>query len=230
MPMFYGLDPTWILLLPAILLSLFAQTKVNSTYRRYARVASRAGMPACDMARRMLDMNGLQHISVQQVSGSLTDHYDPSNKVLRLSQSVYNSSSVAALGIAAHECGHALQDAEGYAPLRIRGALVPVANIGSRLSWVLILIGIFLSFGQLVTLGIIFFSAAVLFQLVTLPVEFNASRRAMATLEGASFLTAEELPMAKKVLGAAALTYVAAALTSLLQLLRLILLFGRRNR
>ena len=230
MPMFYGMDPTWILLLPAILLSLYAQTKVNSTYRRYARVAARAGMPAFEMARRMLDMNGLQHISVQQVGGSLTDHYDPRKKELRLSQSIYNSSSVAALGIAAHECGHALQDAEGYAPLRIRGALVPVANIGSRLSWVLILIGIFLSFGQLVTLGIIFFSAAVLFQLVTLPVEFNASRRAMATLEGASFLTAEELPMAKKVLGAAALTYVAAALTSLLQLLRLILLFGRRSR
>ena len=175
-------------------------------------------------------MNGLRHVSVEQVAGNLTDHYDPSKKVLRLSQSIYNSSSVAALGVAAHECGHALQDAEGYAPLRIRGALVPVANLGSSASWILILLGIFFSATNLITIGILLFGAVVLFQLVTLPVEFNASRRALATLEGASFLTEQEVPMARKVLNAAALTYVAAALTAILQLLRLILLFGRRER
>lgn len=230
MPMFYGMDPTWILLIPAILLSLYAQAKVNSTYKRYARVQSRRGIPAYRMAQEMLYMNGLGHIRVEQVAGSLTDHYDPSKKVLRLSQATYGSSSVAALGVAAHECGHALQDAEQYGPLRLRGALVPVANIGSSASWILILLGVFIGLGDLVSLGIVLFAAVVLFQLVTLPVEFNASSRALATLEGSGFLDAEEMPMAKKVLSAAALTYVAATLTALLQLLRLVLIFGGRDR
>lgn len=227
--MYYGIDPTWLILLPAILLSIYAQSKISSTYRRFSQVAARAGIPAWQVARRMLDQNGLQNIAIEQVAGSLTDHYDPSKKVLRLSQSIYNSSSVAALGVAAHECGHALQDAEAYAPLRIRGALVPVANIGSQASWFLILLGILFSFGKLITIGILLFSAVVIFQLVTLPVEFNASSRALATLEGSGYLSREETPMAKKVLSAAALTYVAAALTSILQLVRLVLLFGRRN-
>lgn len=229
MPFLY-FDPTWIILIPAIILALYAQAKINSTYNRYSKIPARTGLPASEMARRMLDMNGLRHVSVEQVAGNLTDHYDPSKKVLRLSQSIYNSSSVAALGVAAHECGHALQDAEGYAPLRIRSALVPVANLGSSASWILILLGIFFSATNLITIGILLFGAVVLFQLVTLPVEFNASRRALATLEGASFLTEQEVPMARKVLNAAALTYVAAALTAILQLLRLILLFGRRER
>ncbi|MDO4733077.1 MAG: zinc metallopeptidase [Bacillota bacterium] len=228
--MFYGMDPTWILLIPAILLSLYAQIKVKNTYNKFARVSTRAGIPAHHMVRQMLDMNGLQNVTVVPVGGKLTDHYDPKKKELRLSQENYNSSSVAALGVAAHECGHALQDAEGYAPLRIRSSLVPVANFGSNFSWILILAGVLFSFDKLISLGIIFFAAAVVFQLVTLPVEFNASSRAMAALEGASFLNSQELPQAKKVLNAAALTYVAAAFTAILQLLRLILLYGRRDK
>jgi len=225
----YYYDPTWLLLIPAIIMTLWAQAKVNATYRKYARVQARAGAPAYQMARQMLAMNGLNHVRVEQVAGNLTDHYDPRTKTLKLSQDIYGSSSVAALGIAAHECGHAIQDQEGYAPLKIRGALVPVANFSSGLSWVLILIGIILGFYNLIGLGIILFAAVVLFQLVTLPVEFNASRRALATLEGAGFLAADEVPQARKVLSAAALTYVAAALTAVLQLLRLVLLFGRRD-
>jgi len=225
----YYYDPTWLLLIPAILLTIWAQAKVHSTYRKYERVRSQAGAPAYQMARQMLAMNGLNDVRVEQVKGNLTDHYDPRTKTLRLSEAIYGSSSVAALGIAAHECGHAIQDQEGYGPLKIRGALVPVANFSSSLSWILILIGIVLGFYNLIGLGIILFAAVVLFQLVTLPVEFNASRRALATLEGAGFLTVDEVPQARKVLSAASLTYVAAALTAVLQLLRLVLLFGRRD-
>ncbi len=225
----YYYDPTWILLLPAIILALWAQAKVTSTYKKYARTPSRANLPAYQVARQMLAMNGLGDVSVQKVAGQLTDHYDPRSKTLRLSEGIYESASVAALGIAAHECGHAIQDREGYKPLKIRGALVPVANLGSGASWLLILLGVVMGLYNLIGLGIILFSAVVLFQLVTLPVELNASRRALAALEGAGFLYEDELPKARKVLSAAALTYVAAALTSVLQLLRLILLFGRRD-
>ncbi|MDO4581884.1 MAG: zinc metallopeptidase [Bacillota bacterium] len=222
-------DWTMILLLPAILLSAWAQYKVSSTYSKYGKVASKSGVTAAQMARTMLDYNGLSNISVEQVAGNLTDHYDPKKKVLRLSQTVYGSSSVAALGVAAHEAGHAMQDAESYIPLKVRGALVPLASFGSYASWVLIAIGLVMGAFNLLGIGILLFSLAVLFQLVTLPVEFNASRRAMAALEGGGYLDAGELTQTRKVLSAAAMTYVAAALTAVLQLLRLLLIFGRRN-
>jgi len=223
------LDYTMLLLLPGIIITAIAQSRINSTYHKYSKVPSSQGKQAWQVAREMLDSHGLQHVAVERVRGSLTDHYDPTRKVLRLSDSIYGSTSVAALGVAAHECGHALQDAEGYAPLKFRGALVPVANIGSKGSWILILLGIFLGMTNLVGIGILLFSAVVLFQLVTLPVEFNASNRALAVLGGVGYLSANEVPMAKKVLKAAALTYVAAALTSILQLLRLLLIFGNRR-
>lgn len=179
----------------------------------------------------ILQSNGINDVSVQRISGKLTDHYNPSTKVLNLSESVYGSTSVAAIGVAAHECGHAIQHARGYFPLSLRTALVPVANIGSQLSWVFIIVGAILSFNQtLITIGIIMFSAAVLFQLVTLPVEFNASARALEQLESNGILYRDEVSQTRKVLSAAALTYVAAAATAILQLLRLIILFGGRGR
>ena len=178
-----------------------------------------------------MQSNGINDVSVQRISGKLTDHYNPSTKVLNLSESVYGSTSVAAIGVAAHECGHAIQHARGYFPLSLRTALVPVANIGSQLSWVFIIVGAILSFNQtLITIGIIMFSAAVLFQLVTLPVEFNASARALEQLESNGILYRDEVSQTRKVLSAAALTYVAAAATAILQLLRLIILFGGRGR
>lgn len=190
-----------------------------------------SGMTGAQAARMILQSNGINDVSVQRISGKLTDHYNPSTKVLNLSESVYGSTSVAAIGVAAHECGHAIQHARGYFPLSLRTALVPVANIGSQLSWVFIIVGAILSFNQtLITIGIIMFSAAVLFQLVTLPVEFNASARALEQLESNGILYRDEVSQTRKVLSAAALTYVAAAATAILQLLRLIILFGGRGR
>ena len=220
----------WILLIIALVVSLAAQYKVSSTYRTYAKVRARSNMAACEVAREMLDFNGLTDVRIEQIRGDLTDHYDPRQKVLRLSESTYHSSSVAALGVAAHEVGHAFQDAEGYGPLRIRSLLAPVASIGSNFSFFLIILGIFMSSYNLVDIGILLFSFVVIFQLVTLPVEFNASTRALASLEGGGFLTAEETDQTAKVLKAAAYTYVAAALVGILQLLRLLLLFGNRRR
>ena len=222
-------DSTMLLLLPALILSLYAQAKVSSTYSKYAKVRAKSGIAACDMARQLLNYNGLSDVRVEQVSGNLTDHYDPRSRVLRLSQATYHSCSVAALGVAAHEAGPAMQHAEGYVPLKVRTALVPVASFGSYASWILILIGVFMSALGLIQIGIIFFSATVLFQLVTLPVEFNASSRALAALEGGGFLDSQETDLTAKVLKAAALTYVAAALTAMLQLLRLLLIFGNRR-
>ena len=190
-----------------------------------------SGMTGAQAARMILQSNGINDVSVQRISGKLTDHYNPSTKVLNLSESVYGSTSVAAIGVAAHECGHAIQHARGYFPLSLRTALVPVANIGSQLSWVFIIVGAILSFNQtLITIGIIMFSAAVLFQLVTLPVEFNASARALEQLESNGILYRDEVSQTRKVLSAAALTYVAAAATAILQLLRVIILFGGRGR
>ena len=190
-----------------------------------------SGMTGAQAAERILRANGIMDVSVQRVSGKLTDHYNPSTKVLNLSESVYGSSSVAAIGVAAHECGHAIQHSKGYVPLSLRTALVPVANIGSQLSWIFIILGVIFSFNQtLITVGIFMFSAAVLFQLVTLPVEFNASSRALRELESNGILYREEVAQTRKVLSAAALTYVAAAASAILQLLRLILLFGGRGR
>ena len=227
----YYFDPTYILIIIAAIISLIAQWRVNSAFSKYSRVASMSGMTGAQAARMILQSNGINDVSVQRISGKLTDHYNPSTKVLNLSESVYGSTSVAAIGVAAHECGHAIQHARGYFPLSLRTALVPVANIGSQLSWVFIIVGAILSFNQtLITIGIIMFSAAVLFQLVTLPVEFNASARALEQLESNGILYRDEVSQTRKVLSAAALTYVAAAATAILQLLRLIILCGGRGR
>lgn len=228
----YGFDWTYLMVLAGAILSLIASAKVNSTFQKYARVRSMSGMTGAQVARRILDRNGLSEIPVEHVSGNLSDHYDPSSRVLRLSDSTYNSPSVAAIGVAAHECGHAIQHKESYGPLKLRTAIVPAANIGSRLGMPIILLGLFFGGGGslLVNIGIWVFSLAVLFQIVTLPVEFNASSRALVMLEDYGILGQEEKRKAKSVLSAAAMTYVAAAAASILQLLRLVILFGgRRN-
>lgn len=229
---FYGYDWTYLLVLIGAILSLAASAKVNSTFNKYARVRSMCGMTAAQIARRILDRNGLSDIPVEQVRGNLSDHYDPARRVLRLSDSTYASPSVAAIGVAAHECGHALQHQQGYKPLIFRNAIVPAANIGSKMGIPLILLGLFFGAGGsfLVNLGIWVFSLAVLFQIVTLPVEFNASGRALAMLEDYGILGEQENRQAKRVLSAAAMTYVAAAATAILQLLRLVVLFGRNDR
>ena len=228
----YGMDPTMILVLIGVVITMWAQWRVNSAFSKYARIRSRSGMTGAEAAQRLLQSQGIYDVRVQRVSGSLTDHYDPRTKTVNLSDDVYSVSSVAAIGVAAHECGHAIQDNVGYVPLRIRGNLVPVANIGSRLSWPLILIGLLISGlgSPLVEIGIIMFSLAVLFQLVTLPVELNASARAVRLLDAEGILAGDEVSGTRKVLHAAALTYVAAAASSILQLLRLVILFGGRRR
>lgn len=207
-----------------------ASARVKSTFSIYSRVRSASGLTGAEAARRILHMAGITDVTVVPISGSLTDHYNPRNKQLALSQDVYDRTSVAAIGVAAHECGHAIQDAQNYVPLNLRSAIVPVANIGSTLSWPLFLAGLILSIRPLLTLGILLFSFAVLFQLVTLPVEFNASARALKMLESSGMLGTDEVKSAKKVLTAAALTYVAALASSILQLLRLIILAGGRDR
>lgn len=229
---YYYYDWTYLLVLIGAVLSIVASARVNSTFNKYARVRSMCGMSAAQIARKILDRNGLSNIPVEQVSGNLSDHYDPTSKVLRLSDSTYHSASVAAIGVAAHECGHALQHQEGYKPLIFRNTIVPAANFGSKAGIPLILIGLLFGIGGdfLIQLGIWVFSLAVLFQIVTLPVEFNASRRALIMLEDYGILGEQENRQAKKVLSAAAMTYVAAAAAAILQLLRLVLLFGRRSR
>jgi Zn-dependent membrane protease YugP len=220
-----------ILLVPAVILGIYAQIKVKSSFAKYSKVASSRGLTGADAARLVLDSAGLNNVGIEVAGGRLSDHYDPRTRVLTLSPDVGNSNSLAALGVAAHEAGHALQHAEGYAAFKVRSALVPVANIGSTLGMWLFIIGIFVaSSGShvLMNAGILLFSAAVLFTLVTLPVEFNASSRAMTLLTNKSILMGDELKGARKVLSAAALTYVAAALMAVLQLLRLILI-SRRN-
>lgn len=220
-------DPTWIILLPAIILSIWASANVKSTFGKYSRMYNRFGLTGADAARKILDMNGLYDVRIERISGELTDNYDPRTNVVHLSESTYSSQSVAAVGVAAHEVGHAIQHATGYSPIKVRNAIVPAVNVCNMLSMPIIILGIILSYNQtLVDLGIILFSATVLFQLITLPVEFNASSRALRTLEGQNILAPDEMQGASKVLRAAALTYVAAALSSLLSLLRLILIFG----
>jgi Zn-dependent membrane protease YugP len=230
----YYFDPTFIILIPAILLALYAQTKVQTTYSRYMRVRARSGFTGADAARELLRQNRVYDVKVEQVRGRLSDHYDPRSKTLRLSPDVYNSSSLAALGIAAHEVGHAFQHADEYAPLKLRNAIVPVANIGSTMAFPLLLLGLLLNSLNLVVIGIAAFSLAVLFQLITLPVEYNASNRAIAALESGGMIYREEVRPTRKVLSAAALTYVAATIMSVMQLLRLLLisglLGGRRRR
>ena len=227
----YGFDPTYWLIIVAAVLSLIAQWKVSSTFKKYSKVASMRGVTGAQAADMILRNNGITDVAIQRVSGSLTDHYNPAQKTLNLSETVYSSSSVAAIGVAAHECGHAIQHAKGYGPLSIRSKLVPVANIGSKLSWIFIMAGIFFGLNQLlINIGIILFSAAVLFQIVTLPVEFNASSRALDNIESIGILTSDETSQSRKVLSAAALTYVAAAASAILQLLRLVILYGGRRR
>ena len=228
---YYYYDPTYMLIVISALISLFAQFLVNSRFSKYSRVRSRSGMTGAQAAERILQSQGIYDVAIQRVSGKLTDHYDPRNKTLNLSDAVYASTSVAAVGVAAHECGHAIQHARGYAPLSFRSALVPVANIGSQLSWLFLILGIFFGGSHtLIMIGILMFSAAVLFQLVTLPVEFNASGRALKLLSETGILQKDEVSDTRKVLSAAALTYVAAAATAVLQLLRLLRLFGGNDR
>lgn len=229
MPYGYYFDPTMIILVPALLISVWAQVKIKSTFDRYSRVYSYNGYTAYQVARMILDDAGLYNVEIEQVRGSLTDHYDPRNRVLRLSQTVYSSSSVASIGVAAHEVGHAIQHQQEYFPLTLRNTIVPLANLGSSLSWILFFLGLVLSIPSLTTFGILLFTAVVLFQIVTLPVEFNASRRAIQILEKKNILVNDELVGARKVLSAAAMTYVAAAVMAISQLLRLLALNNRRR-
>ena len=229
----YGYDATYLLVLIGVVICMIASARMNATFQKYVKVQSHTGLTGKEAAERILNSQGIYDVRVEHIAGNLTDHYDPRNKVVSLSDATYNSTSVAAIGVAAHECGHALQHAMGYAPLSVRSALVPVANFGSTIAWPLILLG-FLFNGSmsymLLNLGILAFSLAVLFQIVTLPVEFNASGRALKLLGGTGMLYEQEVSDVRKVLTAAALTYVASAASALLQLLRLVLLSGRRRR
>ncbi len=226
----YGMDITYILVLIGAALCMLASAGVRSTYSKYAKVSSVTGMTGADAVQRILQMSGVTDVSIEHVSGQLTDHYDPSKQVVRLSDATYASDSVAALGVAAHECGHVMQHETGYIPLNIRTALVPVANIGSNLGLPIVVLGLMLGLSQtLCMVGIVMFLFGVVFQIVTLPVEFDASRRGLEMLENYGILGSNELELSKKVLRAAALTYVAAAASSILQLLRLIILTNGRS-
>ncbi len=227
---YYGLDPTYFLVLIGALLSMWASARVNSTFQKYSQVRSCTGMTGAEVARQLLHSQGIYDVTVQAVRGQLTDHYDPRTKTVNLSEPVYGSVSVSAIGVAAHECGHAIQDHVGYAPLRLRAAFVPVANLGSKLSWPLILLGLMIGLTPFIQVGIWMFVLALLFQVITLPVEFNASGRAVGLLEQLRILQGQEVADTRRGLGAAALTYVAAVAASVLQLLRLLLLFGGRRR
>lgn len=227
--MFYYYDPTYILVIIGFVLALFASSGVQRAFKKYSKVKCLRGYTGFDAARKILDDNGLYDIRVEHVSGNLSDHFDPSANVIRLSDATYSSNSVAAIGVAAHEAGHAVQHAEGYAPIKIRNSMVPVVNICSTISMPLFIIGLILGMTGLANLGILLFSGALVFQVVTLPVEFNASRRAIRILSESSMLEEDELRGAKKVLSAAAMTYVAAVLSTLLQLLRLVILNNSRR-
>ncbi len=230
--LYYYYDWTYILVVIGAVICIAASARVKNVFARYSRIQSHSGLTGREAAEQILHRNGIYDVQVIHIGGNLTDHYNPGNKTLGLSDTVYNSTSVAAIGVAAHECGHAVQHARGYVPLAIRGSLVPVANIGSMAAWPLILIGLFMN-GQtaifFINLGILLFSAAVLFQIVTLPVEFNASDRAVKVLESSGMLYPDEVDSVKKVLGAAALTYVASAASMILQLLRLVIIGGRKR-
>ena len=225
-------DPTYMLVILGVIICMMASAKMNSTFNKYSRVRNHSGMTGREAAEEILRRAGIYDVRVEHISGNLTDHYDPRSKVLRLSDATYNSTSVAAMGVAAHECGHAVQHETGYVPLKIRGALVPIANFGSTIAWPLIIIGLFFnsrSSALFLNLGILAFSLAVLFQIVTLPVEFNASNRAIRVLGSSGMLYEDEVKATRKVLTAAALTYVAGAASAILQLLRIILLTGNRR-
>lgn len=223
-------DSTIIILIPAIIFSIIAQIMVKSAFSKYSKVSNSRGLTGADAAREILDRNGLTNVRIEHISGSLTDHYDPRANVIRLSDDVYGSATVAAVGVAAHEAGHAVQYAEGYYPIKIRNAIIPVTRFGSSLSTPLVILGLALSWDFLITAGILLFCAVVLFQAITLPVEFNASGRALRTLRSSHFLEDDELKGARSVLTAAAMTYVAAMLSALLSLIRLLAISGRRRR
>ena len=234
----YYWDPTYVLVIIGAVICMIASANVSGTYKKYNRVRNSRNMTGAQVAAQILQEAGLSHIRIEHISGDLTDHYDPSKKVLRLSDAVYDSHSVAAIGVAAHECGHAVQHQKGYLPLKLRSLLVPAANLGSRLGLPIVILGLILGIGfrlpngdyfSLAMLGVWIFSLAVLFQIVTLPVEFNASRRALSMLRDYGMLSADEIGDCRNVLTAAALTYVAAAASSILQLLRLLMLSGRRR-
>lgn len=223
-----GMYTTYWILIPAFILAMYAQSKVKSTYRKFSQVSTTKGEAGAEVARRILDNNGLEDVIIEAIGGNLTDHYDPRTKALRLSQGVYSESSLAAVGIAAHEVGHAIQHAEGYSYLTLRNILVPTAQFGSRLAFPLFFVGFIMSNYLLIDLGIIFFAVAVIFQLITLPVEFNASSRAVLALEAGGHISWDETVGVKQVLNAAALTYLAAVAVSLAQLMRLMILRNRR--
>ena len=228
---YYGIDMTYIVLvLPCVLFALWAQNQVNSTFSRYSKVHNLRGLTGAQAAEAVLRANGVTNVGIEYVSGKLTDHYDPRTNVIRLSSSVYSSTSVASVGVAAHEAGHAVQYAVGYSPIKLRAAIIPLTQAGATAAFPLILLGLVLNFGALIYVGIAAFALSTVFQLVTLPVELDASRRALQTIQQNGLLTADEYPMAKKTLNAAAMTYVAALAVSLAQLLRLLVIFGGRNR
>lgn len=225
--MFY--DWSFILLIPAVILALYAQFKVSSTFSKYSKIFSKSGMTGSQFAKNLLDRNNLGNVSVKQIAGELTDNYNPSDKTLNLSTSVYGSSSVAALGVVAHEVGHAVQDSKAYAPLKLRSSFVPVSNLGSKLAIPLFFMGLIFSYGPLMDAGIVLFSLVVAFAVITLPVEFNASNKAYAMMTESGYLSTEEVSQAKKVLNAAALTYVAATAMAVMQLIRLMVMRGSRD-
>lgn len=222
--MFWYYDWTFIIIIPALIISAWAQMKVSSSFNKYSKIMSINGYTGAQVARMLLDSEGLYDVPIEEIGGKLSDHYDPRRRVMRLSRDVYYGTSVASIGVAAHETGHAIQHQRHYAPLQIRNAIVPVVNFSSNASWIIFLLGLFLGFGYLVNIGIVLFIAVVIFQLITLPVEFDASNRALKVLEERNILYGDEIKGAKSVLSAAAMTYVAAALTAVLQLVRLIAL------
>ena len=230
MPYFYGFDWTYLVfVIPAIILSLWAQIKVSSTFKKYSSVPSDGGMTGADAARMVLEQNGVTNVQIVPVNGSLTDHYDPKDNVIRLSEPVYAAKTASAVGVAAHEAGHAVQYARGYSPIKLRAAIIPISKVGSSLALPLVIIGLLLSWHPLAYAGVILFGAAVLFQLVTLPVEFNASRRAVECLSSSGRISEDGVKASKKVLTAAAMTYVAALFVALGNMIRLILIVGRRK-
>ncbi len=229
MPFPFYFDYSIIVLIPAMIFAIWASANVNSTYKKFSKQTTQSRMTGFDAARRILDANGLRHVAIEQIAGELTDHFDPRSNVLRLSGAVYSGTSVSSVGIAAHEAGHAVQFAQGYVPMKLRSAIIPVTNIGSTLAFPIFLVGILFANYALASFGIILFSLTALFQAVTLPVEFNASRRAMEALDGCGVLTDSEQKGARKVLRAAALTYVAALASALAQILRLVLIMNRHR-
>lgn len=230
MPVYYGMDWSYIVyVLPALIFAMWAQYNVKSTFSKYSKIPSDRGMTGYQAARFILDANGLSHVRIEAVAGDLTDHYDPKSNVIRLSQSVFGVQTAAAVGVAAHEAGHAVQYATGYVPIKLRSAIIPATNLGSSLAWPLVILGIVLSWRPVAMLGVVLFSLSVVFQLITLPVEFNASRRALVALNN-SGMSSESISAAKKVLTAAALTYVAALATAIANLLRLISIVNRNDR